>query len=53
VEGRLLEVLPGWKTEDLTFYAMFTDPKALPARVRALIDFMVERLRRRLSWEIG
>jgi DNA-binding transcriptional LysR family regulator len=53
VEGRLIEILPGWKTEDLTFYAMFTDPKALPARVRALVDFMVERLRRRLSWEIG
>jgi LysR family transcriptional regulator, regulator for bpeEF and oprC len=52
-EGRLVEVLPGWRTEDVTFYAVFTDPKALPARVRALIDFMVERLRKRLSWEIG
>jgi LysR family transcriptional regulator, regulator for bpeEF and oprC len=52
-EGRLIEILPGWKTEDITFYAMFTDPKTLPARVRALIDYMVERLRRRLSWEIG
>jgi DNA-binding transcriptional LysR family regulator len=52
-EGRIIEILPGWRTEDLTFYAVFTDPKTLPARVRALIDFMVERLRRRLSWEIG
>lgn len=52
-EGRMIEILPGWRTEDVTFYAVFTDPKALPARVRALIDFMVERLRRRLSWEIG
>ena len=52
-EGRLVEVLPGWRTEDVTFYAVFTDPKALPARVRALVDFMVERLRRRLSWDIG
>jgi DNA-binding transcriptional LysR family regulator len=52
-QGRLVEILPGWKTEDIGFYAVFTDPKALPARVRALIDFMVERLRRRLSWDIG
>ena len=52
-EGRLLEILPGWRTEDVTFYAMYADPKALPARVRALIDFMVERLRKRLSWDIG
>lgn len=52
-EGRLVETLPGWKTEDVTFHAVFTDPKTLPTRVRALIDFMVERLRRRLSWEIG
>jgi DNA-binding transcriptional LysR family regulator len=51
-EGRLLEILPGWKTEDIVFYALFTDPKTLPARVRALVDFMVERLRRRFSWEI-
>jgi LysR family transcriptional regulator, regulator for bpeEF and oprC len=52
-EGRMIEILPGWRTEDITFYAVFADPKAVPARVRALIDFMVERLRRRLSWEIG
>jgi DNA-binding transcriptional LysR family regulator len=51
-EGRLIEILPGWKTEDVTFYALFTDPKTLPVRVRALIDFIVERLRKRLSWEI-
>jgi LysR family transcriptional regulator, regulator for bpeEF and oprC len=52
-EGRMVEILPGWRTEDITFYAVFADPKAVPARVRALIDFMVERLRKRLSWEIG
>ena len=51
-EGRMIEILPGWRTEDITFYAVFTDPKALPTRVRALIDFMVERLRKRLSWDI-
>ena len=51
-EGRIVEILPGWKTSDLTFFALYSDPKTLPVRVRALIDFLVERLRTRLSWEI-
>ncbi|MBN8815245.1 MAG: LysR family transcriptional regulator [Sphingomonas sp.] len=50
-EGRLLEVLPGWQSNMLDFYALFADPKSIPVRVRTLIDFLVERLRRRLSWE--
>lgn len=47
--GRLVTVLPGWRTSDLTVYAMFADPKALPVRVRTLIDFLVEKLRPTLS----
>ncbi len=50
-EGRLVEVLPGWQTPDLTFYALFGDP-AMPIRVRSLIDYLVEHLRPILSWEI-
>ena len=50
-EGRLVEVLPGWQTPDLTFYAMFGDP-TMPIRVRSLIDYLVEHLRPILSWEI-
>ena len=51
-EGRLVEVLPGWHTADMSFYALFSDPKAVPVRVRTLIDYLVERLRPILSWEI-
>lgn len=51
-EGRIVEVLPGWKTADMSFFALYPDPKALPMRVRTLIDFLVERLRKTLSWEI-
>ena len=50
--GRLIEVLPGWNTSDMTFFALFADPKAVPVRVRTLIDFLVEKLRPTLSWEI-
>ncbi|WP_312736439.1 LysR substrate-binding domain-containing protein [Brevundimonas sp.] len=51
-EGRLVEIMPGWHTPSLVFSAVFTDPKAVPARVRTLIDFLVERMRPRLSWDI-
>lgn len=51
-EGRLVEVLPGWQTPDLSFFAVFADPKGVPVRVRSLIDYLVETLRPTLSWEI-
>jgi DNA-binding transcriptional LysR family regulator len=50
--GRLIEVLPGWHTSDLSFYALFSDPKTVPVRVRSLIDYLVENLRPVLSWEV-
>lgn len=51
-EGRLVEVLPGWQAVDMNFYALFSDPKGVPVRVRSLIDYLVEHLRPMLSWEI-
>ena len=30
---------------------MFADPKGVPVRVRTLLDFLVERLRPKLSWD--
>ncbi len=51
-EGRLVEVLPGWHTPDMTFFALFADPKGVPVRVRSLIDYLAEHLRPTLSWEI-
>lgn len=51
-EGRLVEVLPGWQAADMSFYALFPDLRAVPMRVRSLIDFLVEHLRPTLSWEI-
>jgi DNA-binding transcriptional LysR family regulator len=50
-EGRLVEVLPGWQTADMSFYALFGD-QSVPVRVRSLIDYLVEHLRPILSWEI-
>ncbi len=53
VEGRLIEVLPGWHTPDMSVFALFADPKGVPVRVRSLIDYLVNRLRPLLSWEPG
>lgn len=50
--GRLVEVLPGWQTDNLDFFALFADPKGVPVRVRTLIDYLVENLRTTLSWEV-
>jgi len=51
-EGRLIEVLPGWHASDMTFFALFADPKGVPVRVRSLIDFLAENLRSTLSWDL-
>lgn len=51
-EGKLVEVLPGWQAPDMSFYALFADPKGVPVRVRSLIDYLTEKLRPTLSWEI-
>lgn len=52
-EGRMVEVMPGWHTLDMNFFALFADPKGVPVRVRTLIDYLVEHLRPLLSWEVG
>ena len=51
-EGRLVDVLPGWQAADMSFYALFADPKGVPVRVRTLIDFLVEHLHPTLSWDL-
>ena len=52
-EGRMAEVLPGWRPPGRSFYAVFPLQQAMPVRVRTFIDFLVERLRPILSWDMG
>jgi DNA-binding transcriptional LysR family regulator len=52
-EGRLVDVLPGWQTADMSFFALFADPKGVPVRVRTLIDYLVDNLRPKLSWDLN
>ena len=51
--GRMAEVLPGCQPPGRSFYAVFPHQHAMPERVRTFIDFLVERLRPTLSWDLG
>jgi DNA-binding transcriptional LysR family regulator len=52
-QGRMIEVLPGWRPPGRSFFAVFPHQAVMPVRVRAFIDFLVERLRPTLSWEMN
>lgn len=51
--GRMVEILPGWRPPGRSFYAVFPHQRTMPVRVRSFIDFLVDRLRPMLSWELG
>ncbi len=41
--GQLAPVLPGWPLGRVTAYAALSTRKFMPAKTRALLDFLVER----------
>ncbi|AOW13943.1 LysR family transcriptional regulator [Hydrogenophaga crassostreae] len=43
--GELLAVLPEWRPPALKVYALYMSRQHLPANVRALLDFLVERFK--------
>jgi len=43
--GRLRRVLPEWRREPFEVYAIFPGGRALSPKVRAFVEFLVERLR--------
>lgn len=49
-EGRLVEVLPAYKSLELGIYAVYPTRKHLAGKVRALINFLVERFEQPV-WE--
>lgn len=46
-DGHLRRVLPRWQPRTVEVWAVYAERRHLPARGRALLDFLVERLRRR------
>jgi DNA-binding transcriptional LysR family regulator len=48
--GNLVEILPEFQSVELGIYIVYPTRKLLPAKVRALINFLVERFAEP-SWE--
>lgn len=49
--GQLVEVLADWTIPPLGIYAVYPQTRALPAKTRVLIDFLVERFGPQPYWE--
>jgi DNA-binding transcriptional LysR family regulator len=43
--GRLVHVLPRWTTPEQGIYAVYPSHRLIPAKVRAFVDFLEEKLR--------
>jgi DNA-binding transcriptional LysR family regulator len=41
-EGRLIRILPDWKSEDVTIHVVFTTRRGLAPAVRVFIDYFAE-----------
>jgi DNA-binding transcriptional LysR family regulator len=42
-EGRLIRILPDWKSEDVTIHLVFTTRRGLVPAVRVFIDYLAEQ----------
>lgn len=49
--GELVTVLDGYSTPEANFYAVYPYARSLPAKVRALVDFLAEYLARYGEWQ--
>ncbi|HEX8955432.1 MAG TPA: LysR family transcriptional regulator [Burkholderiaceae bacterium] len=49
--GRLVEVMPGYRMPDIDILALYPSRRHLSAKVRVMIDFLVEAFRGVLPWE--
>lgn len=50
-EGRLVRVLPEWSIPDIGINAVYPAGRAVPAKTRSLIDFLVERFGPEPYWD--
>jgi DNA-binding transcriptional LysR family regulator len=50
--GELVEVLSDWSVSGIGIYAVYPQTRSLPAKTRALIDFLVERFGPEPEWEM-
>jgi DNA-binding transcriptional LysR family regulator len=50
-EGRLVELLPGWRAPDLNIYAIYPPSQFVPAKTRAFIDHLTKHFAASSYWE--
>lgn len=51
-EGRLVRVLPDWRVDnDIALWLVYPKSNILTAKVRVLIDFLVEKIGRKSPWQ--
>jgi DNA-binding transcriptional LysR family regulator len=51
VRGTLVPVLPEWKAPELSLYAVYLSRRQLPAKVRALTEYLAEAIGEEPYWE--
>lgn len=51
--GRLVELLPGWLAPEIPIHAVFPPQRHTTAKLRAFVDFLVEKLGRGHGWGGG
>ncbi|HTD06149.1 LysR family transcriptional regulator [Undibacterium sp.] len=52
-EGRLVQLLPGYRLPDIDVLAMYPSRRHLSAKVRVMIDFLVEEFKNIPPWDRG
>jgi DNA-binding transcriptional LysR family regulator len=50
-DGSLIEILPGYQWQDITAYAVYPPTRHLSVRVRAFVNFLIERYKGTPYWE--
>ena len=53
IEGRVVPVLSGFQLEEAAAYLLYPSRRFVPQRVKALIDFLLDRFGQRPYWDRG
>jgi DNA-binding transcriptional LysR family regulator len=51
--GELVRLLPDAEPRQLNIYAVYASRKHMPAALRAMLDFLVQRFPEHPEWDIG
>jgi DNA-binding transcriptional LysR family regulator len=51
--GELVRLLPGWQLPDLTIWGVYLSRQHVPATLRTLLDFLVQRFQGQPHWDAG